>query len=183
MAGVDESPGVLLADAGYWHGEQMQTIVNRGIQVLIPPDTSRRRKTRRNWQGGHYDFMRRVLATDHGGELYRKRQPMIEPVFAQTKFNRGIDRFRRRGRAAVRAEWRLITATHNLLKTPPARDSSHLTPRAGAGHRPSAPTPSGQAAAGRRRHRTLAPPKRLEPDRMAKPPFADAANDIHDSQA
>jgi hypothetical protein len=51
-----------------------------------------------------------------GGELYRWRQPMIEPVFGQTKFNRGIDRFRRRGRAAVRAEWRLITATHNLLK-------------------------------------------------------------------
>ena len=41
---------------------------------------------------------------------------MIEPVFGQTKFNRGIDRFHRRGRAAVRTEWRLITATHNLLK-------------------------------------------------------------------
>ena len=26
---------------------------------------------------------------------------MIEPVFGQTKFNRGIDRFQRRGRAAV----------------------------------------------------------------------------------
>ena len=58
--------------------------------------------------------MRRVLATDLGGELYRKRQPMIEPVFANTKFNRRIDRFQRRGRAAVRTEWRLITATHNL---------------------------------------------------------------------
>jgi transposase len=41
---------------------------------------------------------------------------IVEPVFANTKFNRGIDRFRRRGRAAVRTEWRLITATHNLLK-------------------------------------------------------------------
>ena len=41
---------------------------------------------------------------------------MIEPVFGQTKFNRGIDRFQRRGRAAARTEWRLITATHNLLK-------------------------------------------------------------------
>jgi hypothetical protein len=27
-----------------------------------------------------------------------------------------MDRFHRRGRAALRAEWRLITATHNLLK-------------------------------------------------------------------
>jgi hypothetical protein len=94
----------------------MERIVDRGIQVLIPPDTSRRRTTRRNWDGGHYDFMRRVLASDRGGGLYRRRQPMIEPVFAQMKFNRGLDRFRRPGRGAVRAEWRLITATHNLLK-------------------------------------------------------------------
>jgi hypothetical protein len=115
-AGVDETPRVLLADAGYWHGEQMERIVDRGVQVLIPPDTSRKRTTRRNWDGGHYDFMRRVLASERGGELYRKRQPMIEPVFAQMKFNRGLDRFRRRGRGAVRTEWRLITATHNLLK-------------------------------------------------------------------
>jgi hypothetical protein len=115
-AGVTDTPGVLLADAGYWHSEQMANVVDRGIQVLIPPDTSRIRTTRRNWDGGHYDFMRRVLASERGGELYRKRQPMIEPVFAQMKFNRGLDRFRRRGRGAVRTEWRLITATHNLLK-------------------------------------------------------------------
>ena len=40
----------------------------------------------------------------------------VEPVFAATKFNRRIDRFQRRGRSAARSEWRLITATHNLLK-------------------------------------------------------------------
>jgi hypothetical protein len=60
--------------------------------------------------------MRRVLETDAGRELYRKRQAMIEPVFGHTKFNRRIDRFQRRGRSACRSEWRLITATHNLLK-------------------------------------------------------------------
>ena len=37
--------------------------------------------------------MRKVLATERGSELYRKRQPMIEPMFAQVKFNRGLDRF------------------------------------------------------------------------------------------
>ncbi len=41
---------------------------------------------------------------------------MIEPIFGHTKHNRKIDRFQRRGRAACRSEWRLITATHNLLK-------------------------------------------------------------------
>jgi transposase len=116
IAGVTERPQVLLADAGYWHQQQMEHIIDRGIQVLIPPDASKRKGARRGWAGGYYAFMRRVLAGERGGELYRQRQPMIEPVFGQTKFNRGIDRFRRRGRAAVRAEWRLITATHNLLK-------------------------------------------------------------------
>jgi hypothetical protein len=60
--------------------------------------------------------MRTVLASELGGGLYRKRKAMIEPVFANTKFNRGMDRFHRRGRSAARSEWRLITATHNLLK-------------------------------------------------------------------
>ena len=60
-AGVTDTPGVLLADAGYWHGEQMQRIADRGIQVLIPPDTSRKRTTRRNWDGGRYDVMRRPV--------------------------------------------------------------------------------------------------------------------------
>jgi Transposase DDE domain len=60
--------------------------------------------------------MRRVLETERGGELYGKRQPMIEPVVGDMKFNRGLGRLHRRGRAAARTEWRLITATHNLLK-------------------------------------------------------------------
>ena len=115
-AGVTDVPEVVVADAGYWHQAQMETIVNRGIQVLIPPDASKRKGARPGWDGGPYAFMRRVLASERGGEFYRKRQGMIEPVFAQTKFNRRIDRFLRRGRSAVRSEWRLITATHNLLK-------------------------------------------------------------------
>jgi hypothetical protein len=41
---------------------------------------------------------------------------MVEPVFADIKQNRRAGRFKRRGRAAVRSEWRLIAATHNLLK-------------------------------------------------------------------
>jgi hypothetical protein len=68
--------------------------------------------------------MRRVLASERGGELYAKRQGMIEPVFADTKFNRRCDRFQRRGRAAVRSEWRLIAATHTLLNRERFRGSA-----------------------------------------------------------
>src|SRR5215217_3950997 len=113
-AGVTDAPEVVLADAGYWHTEQIEQLTGRGTVVLIPPDAGKRKGARPGWNGGIYAFMRRVLATDRGGELYRKRNSMIEPVFANTKFNRRIDRFQRRGRAACRSEWRLITATHNL---------------------------------------------------------------------
>ena len=115
-AGVTEPLEVVLADAGYWHQVQMQRLMSDGLQVLIPPDANKRKGERPGWQGGLYDFMRRVLATDLGGGLYARRQTMIEPVFAHTKFNRRCDRFLRRGRSACRSEWRLINATHNLLK-------------------------------------------------------------------
>jgi transposase len=109
-------PSVVLADAGYWHQRQIETVVSDGIQVLVSPDSSLRRGARPGWTGGLYDFMRRVLATPDGRALYRQRQATIEPVFGQLKFNRQIRRFQRRGRAACRSEWRLIAATHNLLK-------------------------------------------------------------------
>jgi transposase len=111
-----ESPGLVVADAGYWHTRQMETVVGRGIQVLIPPDSGLRTSARPGWEGGLYTFMRRVLATDHGKALYRKRQATVEPVFGQMKFNRRLDRFSRRGRSAVRSQWRLFGASHNLLK-------------------------------------------------------------------
>jgi transposase len=113
---VDQPPQVVLADAGYWHQVQMERLAAEGLTVLVPPDANKRGGARPGWNGGLYAFMRRALATDCGGTLYAKRRVMIEPVFADTKFNRGIDRFLRRGRAAARSEWRLTNTAHNLLK-------------------------------------------------------------------
>jgi transposase len=114
--GVTETPAVAVADTGYWHEDQIDNVLSNGTQVLIPPDAGKRDTPRPGWQGGRYTWMRNVLATEHGGGLYRRRKAMVEPVFAQTKHNRRIDRFQRRGRSAARSEWRLITATHNLMK-------------------------------------------------------------------
>jgi Transposase DDE domain len=60
--------------------------------------------------------MRRVLATDYGSQLYKRRQAVIEPVFGQVKHNRRAERFQRRARSAARSQWRLLAATHNVLK-------------------------------------------------------------------
>lgn len=115
-AGVTERPGVVLADAGYWKNDAIEAIVEKGIQTLIAPDADRRKQPRPGRRGGLYDFTRRVLASEHGKALYLRRQGSVEPVFGQIKANRGVRRFQRRGRLAVRSEWRLLGATHNLLK-------------------------------------------------------------------
>jgi len=115
-AGVNAKPGVVLADAGYWKNDAIEAIVSQGIQTLIAPDADRRKEPRPGRRGGLYDFTRRVLQTDWGKELYLRRQGTVEPVFGQIKSNRRADRFLRRGRSAVRSEWRLLTTTHNLLK-------------------------------------------------------------------
>ena len=93
-----------------------EVIAQKHIQVLVRPDSSGRKAPRPGRTGGRYSWMRTVLAAEHGKGLYRKRMQMIEPVFGHTKHNRLITRFHRRGRAAVRTEWRLLMATHNLTK-------------------------------------------------------------------
>lgn len=56
------------------------------------------------------------LDTPRGRRIYKKRAASIEPVFAQIKHNRKIRTLSRRGMSAADSEWKLITATHNLLK-------------------------------------------------------------------
>jgi transposase len=115
-AGITRRPETVLGDAGYWHTRQMEKVVSDGMQVLVPPDAGLRAGARPGWDKGSYAFMRRVLASEAGHELYKHRKATVEPVFAQNKFNRGFRRFQRRGKAAARSEWRFQAATHNLLK-------------------------------------------------------------------
>jgi transposase len=116
-AGISDKPEVAVADAQYWNEQHMDDVIaEHGIQVLIPPDSGKRKGERPGWTGGRYSFMRRVLATDHGRDTYRKRQRAIEPVYGHTKHNHKFDRFNFRGRRSVRTEWRLITMSHNLTK-------------------------------------------------------------------
>ena len=104
QAEVTERPRTVLADAGYWHKQQIENVVSDGMQVLVAPDSGMKAEGgRAGWDGGMYAFMRRVLDSPNGKALYGVRK-RIEPAFGQIKHNRGCGRFQRRGRAAARAE-------------------------------------------------------------------------------
>jgi Transposase DDE domain len=115
-AGSEHLPRVVVADAGYWNNGQIRSLDEQGLRVPVPPDGHNRRAPLPGKRGGLYQQMRDRLAAEDAAALYRRRMTMIEPIFGQTKTNRRADRFQRRGLAAVRSEWRLIAATHNLLK-------------------------------------------------------------------
>jgi hypothetical protein len=110
------APGTVLADAGYWRNRDITELDAQRLRVLVPPDAHTRAGPLAGKRGGLYQRMRDRLAAPEAAALYRRRMAMIEPVFGHTKANRRFERFQRRGLDAVRSEWRLIAATHNLLK-------------------------------------------------------------------
>ena len=117
-AGITEPIGTVLADGGYWNSPAISEVRRQGTDVLVPTQDRRRTLPRKlsPRQGQEAQRIEEVLSTPEGGALYRRRQQIVEPVFAHTKVIRRSDRFLRRGLAPCQAEWRLIAATHNLLK-------------------------------------------------------------------
>jgi transposase len=115
-AGIDQRPDLVLADAGYWNTPQIEKLEADGTRVLCPPDADIRKAPTKIRSGPDYERMRERLSEPDARAAYRRRQQMIEPVFAQVKLSQRAGRFTRRGLAACRAEWRLTAATHNLLK-------------------------------------------------------------------
>jgi transposase len=117
---VGEAPQAVTADAGYWDTTSLSDPGLAGIQVLVPPDSDPEPgDTPLPSHAPQTDAaarMRETLASENGRALYGLRKATVEPVFGQIKEARHIRRFRLRGLTRVAGEWKLICATHNLLK-------------------------------------------------------------------
>jgi transposase len=115
--GHDEPIECLLADGGYWNHDHISQLGADGTLVMVPThDPHKRGRQRARRQGPEGERIQMLMDTEAGQALYRRRAELVEPVFAHTKYTRGIVRFSRRGLQAIRHEWQLIAATHNLLK-------------------------------------------------------------------
>jgi hypothetical protein len=123
--GITEQPDAVVGDAGYWHTRQIESIAERGIEVLVPPDGAARDGKRPGWENGVYERMREKLQTGRGRTLYAIRKITIEPVFGQIKYNRRVDQFMRRGSAAVHSELRLVASNTQHAQAPQPLDRQH----------------------------------------------------------
>lgn len=116
----------VLADAGYASDKNLAAIEPDGPEYLVATkkDWKQRKETAEaSPPRGRIpkamtlrQRMERKLLTQRGRKLYKKRGQTVEPVFGQIKDCRGIRHFMRRGLEACAQEWKLICATHNLLK-------------------------------------------------------------------
>jgi len=108
----------VLADGAYWNHDDIAAVRQTNTTVVIPTSDPHHKGERKHGprQGHEAERINKILATEAGRRLYRRRAALVEPVFAHTKQTRGIRAFSRRGITAVEHEWQLIATTHNLLK-------------------------------------------------------------------
>jgi hypothetical protein len=122
-AGVSQAIGAGLMDSGYYSEANTAALERRGIDPYvaierlkhneeIPPVPRGRIPDRLTAK----QRMARKLRTKRGREKYARRKAIIEPIFGQVKHVLGFRQFSLRGLAAMRSEWRLMCAVHNLLK-------------------------------------------------------------------
>jgi len=138
-------PPQVSADTGYYSPTQVASPTVAEIDLYIPPGEPPKKKeaaaaeaaqqqapsadaaaspcSRKKPRSGYgpdgvprIEHLRQKLRTPEGKAIYAKRRETVEPVFGQIKERRGFRRFLFRGLEKVRAEWRIICLTHNLLK-------------------------------------------------------------------
>ena len=122
---VGAQPQAVSADNGYWNEKQVGDVRVQGIDLHVatgkqkhgePSKAGDEDAKESTAEAGLLEQMKHKLKTQAGQDLYRMRKAIVEPVFGQIKEWRGFRRFLLRGLQKVRAEWKLICLTHNLLK-------------------------------------------------------------------
>jgi transposase len=120
MAG--SKPQQASADAGYFSEKSVSDPRLEGMDLLVAPDRQKHAVKGLSTAGppppgaAVAEQMHHKLRTPEGQAVYKMRKAVVEPVFGQIKEQRGFRRFLFRGLDKVQAEWRVICATHNLLK-------------------------------------------------------------------
>ena len=124
---IGAKPTAATADAGYFSEDQVNDERVQGIELYVatgkqkhgqaePPDGTEPDEVSEPLVEAAIEEMKQRLKTEAGQALYKMRKAIVEPVFGQIKAARGIRAFLLRGIGKAGAEWKLICATHNLLK-------------------------------------------------------------------
>ena len=142
---LGRNPEHATADAGYFSEAAVTDTKLAGVDLLVPPDRQKQgrlcdqsgppmqeaaqaadgRSEPESAEAGSATIagqanvaeqMREKLRSTAGQAIYKMRKAVVEPVFGQIKECRGLRGVLFRGLEKVKAEWKIICLTHNLLK-------------------------------------------------------------------
>jgi transposase len=121
------APGMVLADNGYANGEEVSSLAEADIEVLVATGTEGHRrlhdfrpsKTERPAKEPKTEWlldMAAKLASEEGRALYKLRQRTVETVFGIVKSVLGFTHFSLRGLDKVAGEWDLVSLAYNCKR-------------------------------------------------------------------
>ena len=125
QAGVTENIKAFTADAGYFSEANVEVLEQheRVDEAYIATGRLKHHERVAPAPTGRIpaglsvkEKMARKLRTKKGRAEYARRKAMAEPPFGQIKHCRGFRQFLLRSMEKMKAEWNLVTLTHNLLK-------------------------------------------------------------------
>lgn len=125
-AGIEKGIECALFDAGYCSEENLSKAPKDGPRIFAATTKDWKQQKALKERGSprgripkgltKRELMERKLLTKRGQEMYGKRKIIVEPPFGQMKEGQGFRRFMVRGIKSVTSEWRLMCASHNMLK-------------------------------------------------------------------
>lgn len=133
VADVDSVPESLgpveraLADSGFASGDEVKTLLGRGVDVLVSTEGGDRRrqhdfrpetprKPRKEPKSKWILEMREKLAQEENRAWYDLRKQTVEPVFGVVKQVMGFRQFLLRGQEKVDGEWQLVMLAYNCKR-------------------------------------------------------------------
>ena len=116
-------PAAGSGDNGYWNPDQVADKRVEGIDLHIAAGRDKHGASEETAASDNpakaataLEKMKQKLQSDAGRAIYKMRKAIVEPVFGQIKECRHFRRFSLRGLENVRAEWKFVCLTHNILK-------------------------------------------------------------------
>jgi transposase len=120
VAAVDDRHQIIVAAQAHGTGSE-QALLMPMLEAAAPlctPDTliTADAGYHSDAKASYGDLMKRAIDSERGRALYGGRFATVEPVFANIRHNKGLDRFTLRGRTKVDTQWKLFCLVHNIEK-------------------------------------------------------------------
>jgi hypothetical protein len=116
-----EKPQRASADSGFFSLDNWKALEERKIDAYVPDSNlarwlNRGGRLRQRASDPAHRRMPGKLRDPVGRAIYSRRKAIVEPVNGVLKEQRGMRRFRQRGREKVAGEWALTSAAYNLTR-------------------------------------------------------------------